>query len=487
MSRPTAPRRPHERQAPPDYTQRSVRLKLFVLVAGLILVLTLAEHVRDPKSWEWMWRLDEMAAEREAPFSNRIQQKPLFTADDPPGTFIAAADDAKPDGPALDEPPPREPAGQQAGGSDPVARAWEQGWRDVYDRLEPAERSLLFQILHAAAYRQPLSAESAAAAAELVHKVQTLWEDYQAVAFQSVADLRGGDQTLWVDVLRRVNGRFSNDLRPAVQAVVDGRTPTEAEARSLNSLLTTLEAWTLRQIEDDTVFRPAEREIWFHQLARVRETEPHELALQSAGQVAYLQLFKQPGDYRGQVVTVAGTVKLAYRVQAPENYLGVEQYFVFWVHPRGGPNAPIVVYALDAPAGFPPIHDKDRDRETTRLQEEVTVTGVFFKRWAYAGQDGTYTAPLLIAQTPGWHPAPTAAVAARDALGLREYAAIAVAALLLALCATAALWRRTLGERPATDAYGPASPNLAALRDVPLAPSPDQALKNLEREARGEP
>jgi hypothetical protein len=501
MPRPTAQRRLPSRQPPPDYTQRSVRLKLFALVAGLILVLAVAERAGDPKAWEWMWRLDERSAEREAPFNNRLQPKPLLTANDPDGTFIAAGETLGEDNPATDQADPlppdalgsdesAEPPDQAA--FDPVARAWEQGWRDVFDRLEPAERSLLFECLHAGLHHQALPAERMAAAAELLHQAQTLWEDYQAVAFQSVAELRGDDQALWVDVLRRANGRFANELRPALQAVADGRTPTEAEEQALAGLQTPLETLTMARIEDDTIFRPAEREIWFHLLARVRETEPAALRGQSAGQVAYLQLFKQPNEYRSRVVTVEGTVRLAYRVQAPENYLGIGQYYVFWIHPRGGPSAPIVVYALDAPAGFPPIPDKDipdndLDRGTTKLQEEVTVTGVFFKRWAYAGQDGTYTAPLLIAHTPTWHPAPSAAEAARQALGPREYVAIVAAALLLALCATAALWHRTRSQRSAWEAYGPASTDLAALRDVPLAPSPQETLKHLEGEARSEP
>ena len=64
----------------------------------------------------------------------------------------------------------------------------------------------------------------------LVVLATTLWEDYQAAAFQAVAELKGDDQTQRVDVLRQVNSRYSDDLRPALQAVIDGRTPTGDES-----------------------------------------------------------------------------------------------------------------------------------------------------------------------------------------------------------------------------------------------------------------
>src|SRR5205823_3960873 len=124
--------------------------------------------------------------------------------------------------------------------------------------------------------------------------------DYQAVAFQSVADLKGDDQAQWIDVLRQVNGRFANVL-PALQTSAAGRTPTEAERTTLQGLETTLVALAQAQIQDDTlIFRPAEREIWFHELARVRDSDQAQLEKASLGHVAYLQLHKQPADYRGK-------------------------------------------------------------------------------------------------------------------------------------------------------------------------------------------
>jgi hypothetical protein len=180
-------------------------------------------------------------------------------------------------------------------------------------------------------------------------------------------------------------------------------------------------------------------------------------------------------------VSVKGTVKLAYRVQAPENYLGIKEYFVYWVHADGGPTSPIVVYALSAPAGFPAIKDKDLDRATTKLREEVEFTGVFFKRWAYAAKDGTYTAPLVLANVPAWQQNTLDLAAGRSGLSPLELVAAVVAALLMAACIAAVLWYRTR-RSTAADEFAP--PNIADLANLKLRPTTQQALRDLERQSR---
>ncbi len=459
--RDVTPIRPAQRPVP-DYSHRGTKLRLFVLVAAVMLVLAAIDWARKPHSWQWLWQLDKLA-ERDEPVNDRLSDPPPRDAAD---TLVSM------------DPPASLPPDAAL---DPVARAWQQGWKDVYDRLEAAERELLFQMLYAAANRQALPPAKSEAAAELLARATTLWEDYQAAAFQSVAQLTGDDQLVWVDVLRQVNGRFANDLSPAIQSVIDGRTPTEAEERSLAGLSETLVALCSARIEDDTVFRPAEREIWFHRLALVRDRSAEELRKRSVGRVAYLQLFKQPDEYRGKVVSVKGTVKLAYRVQAPSNYLGIQQYFVYWIHPEGGPTSPIVVYALGAPPGFPEIHDKDLDRRTTRLSEDVEVTGVFFKRWAYAAKDGTYTAPLVVANVPVWQRSALALDGAATRVSAAEIGVAAVAALLMAVCFALAIWHRTRRRRPA-DEFTP--PNIAALSNLTLAPTTRESLRQLERDTK---
>jgi hypothetical protein len=465
---------PLRRRPPPDYTQRSTKLKLFAMIAALMVVLAFAERVRDPKSWQWMWQATQTDKAAKPKFSNRLPDQPR-TSHDPPGTFVSKADPA--DAPA--------DADAQGLEIDPVQRAWDRGWKDVFDRLDGDRRALVFEMVHAGVTSGAIGPERQEAAAELLPEMTRLWEDYQAAAFQSVAQLKGDDQALWVDVLRQVNGRFNDEVRPALQAVIDGRPPSESEQQALAAFQQTLVELNRRRIQDDTVFRPAEREIWFYELGRVRDVPAEDLLKQSVGEVAYLQLFDQPEDYRGQIVTIEGTARLAYRVQAPSNYVGIEEYYIYWIHPAGGPSSPIVVYALGAPAGFPAIKDRDADRGTTKLHEEVRVTGVFFKRYAYLNKDGnaTYTTPLILANTPEWKPAVQLVTADRLPASLGTIGAIVGGTLALALIVGVLFYRvASARSRRAKAAAREAEP--ASLGDLQMGPSTEENLRAMERDAR---
>ena len=64
---------------------------------------------------------------------------------------------------------------------------------------------------------------------------------------------------------------------------------------------------------------------------------------------------------------------MADRVTAGKNPLGVEEYRLLWLRPRGGPNTLVAVYCLETP-NLPPLKHKDRDRGVTELDHEVQVT-----------------------------------------------------------------------------------------------------------------
>jgi len=421
---------------PPDYTQQAVKLRLFLAVAAVILFLAIIERTFDPNMRNWFSALHQPPANEK--LDNRIHNPGLRTALDPPGTMIAPADSKSVAGASKPDVP-----------IDPVHRAWQQGWKDVVSRLPSADQSLLFELLHRALHRESLAAEKTAPAEALIQRINQLWADYQTTAFDSLADLKADDQPQWIDVLRQVNDRFESEARQALQIATAGGALAENQTAVLLALQGTLVALAQDQIEDDTVvFRPAEREIWFHQLARVQDSAKPQSPKPTAPRVAYLQLHKQPANYRGHWVTVAGTARLAYRAPAPANYLGIQEYVAYWLHPAGGPDSPILIYALAAPPNFP-LPDTSSPAKSQKIREDIQVTGIFFKRAAYAAQGGTYTAPLLIAHTPNWRPAPTDAADRPMPFTSFQLAAVAIATLLIAIGITTVLWSRTGRRRTA--------------------------------------
>lgn len=160
------------------------------------------------------------------------------------------------------------------------------------------------------------------------------------------------------------------------------------------------------EVRDDTPLRAAENEAFFTLLRALRVTPLDRLAAQSTGPVAYTQLLQQPQAYRGELVTLAGHVRRAFRLPAARNNLGIQHLYQTWLEPADR-SEPVVIYLAELPRGFP---------EGMELREQVRVHAVFFKRWPYRAASGMRSAPLLLGKTLQWQPAAKSVPQAQDDL-----------------------------------------------------------------------
>lgn len=187
----------------------------------------------------------------------------------------------------------------------------------------------------------------------------------------------------------------------------------------------------LEVLRDDTVylFSRDERLVLHHVFGRLAALDSAELQDRSWGQVAYEQLVSQPSAYRGDVVSLRGTLHRALRrppmrtdfpLQAGLGALNavaplepaisrsiVEPHYELWIRPEHG-FLPVVVLAQELPEGFP---------EGDNLRQPVSVTGVFLKRWVFKAAGDVdeadwSSAPVLAARSFTWSPPPPAAPAA---------------------------------------------------------------------------
>ena len=149
----------------------------------------------------------------------------------------------------------------------------------------------------------------------------------------------------------------------------------------------------LAGVKDNTYFRPSEHGAWFGLFERLLQMNSQELQDASLGEMTYAQLLKQPDVYRGEVVSLRGTMRLEERQEAPANALGIEMYHRLWISPRGGGSSLFAVYCLELPDRFP---------RGEKLQVPVSVTGYFFKNWSYASQGGLAIAPVVLARSVDW-------------------------------------------------------------------------------------
>jgi hypothetical protein len=153
-------------------------------------------------------------------------------------------------------------------------------------------------------------------------------------------------------------------------------------------------------IRDNTPSSQAEQACTLPLLDVLQRTDLEKLRKASLGRITYAQLFRQPREYRGQLVTVSGTIRAAHRVELSKNQYGIPEYHQVWLYPIDNRFQPIVVYCLSLPKGFP---------SGDKIAEEGEVTGFFLKRWAYPTKDEIYLAPTLLAKTLQWQRRPVAA------------------------------------------------------------------------------
>ena len=186
----------------------------------------------------------------------------------------------------------------------------------------------------------------------------------------------------------------ATSLPPGVFVSAAGSADTSLAEPEQDKLYPGVDPAELKNIRDDTVFRGAEAAAWFSWCALMQHADRAAVG-EVAQPVGFLQLFRQPDEYRGRLVRVAGIVRRAHRVPAHDNQQGVAGYWQCWLFTDEGSTNPIVVYALDMPAEFP---------TGMELYEQVAFNGLFFKRWAYEARGGTMTAPLILSPGGDWQP-----------------------------------------------------------------------------------
>ena len=179
----------------------------------------------------------------------------------------------------------------------------------------------------------------------------------------------------------------------------------------------------LSAVVDDTTFRYDERDAWFNLLDVLKKTDEATLRKASTGRVTFAQLFNQSRDYRGQLVTLVGTIRRAHRLTAPRNDFGIETYYQTWLQSDDNRESPMVVYCLNLPKGFP---------TGMNVAEDVEITGFYFKRWAYKAQDSPRTVPALLTRTVEWRPrTPVAQTAPMDTFTILSVVGTALLASLV--------------------------------------------------------
>lgn len=401
----TSRRQESPRRAPPNYLSRRVQWKVFTLVAMFMLVIILMQEARKAENWEWMWQLDKASVDGvpvdEEDIDTRLRE-PDGSNNHMPGVeaLVIAGEDGQIPLPDADQ---AEFASQKD--ESPVARSRQDAWSRIIESLSDEDRECFLAGLKSIRDGSGLAQDSRDQWPRIIEHLNRGWKEYLDQAFLAVADegaqLTDAEKKLWLEVIEQLKLDWREHLHPALLSLSAEQTPDPKTIAALEQMQSALDTVFLGTIKDSTVFRSGEKDAWFRFLERLDRANLPDLESHAVGRVSFLQVYRQPDDYRGKLVTVQGSVRRGYYRQAPRNFYGIPGYYIFWLKPTGS-NSPMVVYCLDVPQGFPDVKTLEETTAKPELNEQVEFTGFFFKRWAYRSEDGTRLAPLILAKTPRW-------------------------------------------------------------------------------------
>ena len=421
------------------------------MVFAFMAVLMLMTKVRNPDTWSWMWALEGAESSQD---SNEPKPAPAL--------------DTRPPARPEQEPSDAPIIGVDRGASPPISLDVDQlpesvrtaqldGWNSVLQSLDRSQHMLLRVVLWNSRRNVKLDERQQVQWANVLKQLDDRWKDYHSRALLLVAtdrdQLTDDQKRVCLEVIESSKNLWQQQFE-SLTVAADPAEITVGQREQLTQLQSTLDQRALDLVQDNAVLLSEENEAWFRLWERL--TSDEEAASSPPPTAAtYVQLFSQPNEYRGQLVKVRGQARMAYHARAAQNPFGIEGYYVFAVLPAEGGDNPLIVYCRDVPQGFPEIKDRDVDRQTTSLREEMHFTGYYFKRWVYQSRAGPNLAPLLIAKITDWTPRATLTTPA-DAPP--KIGVMAIAVIGLALLATGFAWRvYRKSQWKATDVFPPAA------------------------------
>ncbi|MFW6169287.1 MAG: hypothetical protein ACODAD_02275 [Planctomycetota bacterium] len=440
---------------PPNYFSRGVQVKLLGMVFLFMAVVWLMFEARKPQNWRWMWQLEGRAASRHvtaagAKEHRSTEQDSVSTAEggaiDTWGPLEPAAEEEETMGPNVSGTEPLSWSSKQQSEQSgrPGAKMQLDGWNDVLRRLSKEQRERLQTGLRRWREQQRFSGKQAAAWSVLVRQLDENWSDYHARAERSVVgerDVSSDEQARTRNEVIAASKDLWNARKGALAAIASDIPVTQEQAAELTELQHILDRHAWARVKDNSVLRSAETAAWYRCWEQLQSLSPRQ-ANEAVGPLNFVQLYSQPKELRGRLVKVRGTVRSGYRAVSRDARFGIEGYIVLGLLPSDGSNSPVVVYCRELPDGFPTIGPANQAGQGVMLDEDVEITGYYFKRWLHRCEGGMNLSPLILGQVTAWQPRREVAQRSRgDRLSVGMVLAATSAMALLSILIAVAVYR----------------------------------------------
>ncbi len=142
------------------------------------------------------------------------------------------------------------------------------------------------------------------------------------------------------------------------------------------------------------------------QIWRQRESRYEATAKDHRRFETFVDLFTNPEEWQGQLVTLRGHVRhvLSYPAKHPD--FAEEYLHELWLYTDDSQSNPAVIVTTNLPDEFP---------TEAEVIDHVSVTGCFFKPYVYRGQEARRIAPLILASRVQWTPTDDQVITLADA------------------------------------------------------------------------
>ena len=291
--------------------------------------------------------------------------------------------------------------------------------------------------------------------------------DAALAALEGLADIDAGELAGWRETLQTFGSLYGDDfeLADAVR-VVD---LTDEEAGRMTTWLDALDEAALRRVVDGSVWRSADFDAFYMQLAQADY-----LTTGDAVHTSVVPLLQQPETYLGQLVRVSGVVAKADRMDASENPHSIDSYWQLWVRPDTGSARPIVFVVPRLPKSI-------SESVLAGGQPRARFVGRFFKRLAYRSQIGADLAPVVIGKvwvrpTTTRQPAPTVATSSGGISNRNRFLLTLLCASVIGITlASITMWRTSVAANRSRELRARQQPH-------ELSADLNQSIKDFEAE-----
>lgn len=462
---------------PPDFTSRAIKLRLFMLMAALVVVLIAMKEVQRPERWEWM------GFDGEADNRGGVVDRPPAGLDQADERTSPTQD---PDAISGEVPPSPLSDGANKNGPGDVSDS-DSLWGRVWPRLDATARRQLIRVIRRGLYRSDQPAFSPEEIKPLVERFQQQCDMLERKLLERItlaphgSDVRQALNQSLLNARDQCERQSTALVRAAADSDVD-----DATAEELRRILDVVESLAWADVVDHTPVRRASDGVaWVlaWQKVLLDSAESSRRADDPAGtrpqSVSVLQMMNQPTAYRGRWVHISGWIRGAQVVEGPVNELGIGRYYVVWLQTSGTETTPVCVYVTDWPQDSEPTPG-----QFAKMNLRSELDGVFFKIRTYQATDGEWAScPLVLARSFQIVPEPIKPSAStRFEMPVWGWTLFLISMPLVAGFVAWTVYRWTRSNIPIGGGHVPES--LADLeRDASIL-SPREQVERLEQDAR---